>query len=487
MKKKILLLMLAVFAIAIAVVLIKTRLFVSRQLSFPPITVTYTETEAAAKRLSDAIKFKTVSYHDYDKFDYDEFTRFREFLRESFPKVHAHLVREEIREHSLLYTWKGSTDQKPIVFLAHQDVVPIEAGTEDDWTHPPFSGAIADGFVWGRGSLDDKASLMAVLEVFEWYLARGVWPRRTIYLASGFDEEVGGQKGALEIAKLLKERGVEAEYVLDEGGFIVEGMMPGLSGPAALIGISEKGYMTLELSVEDKGGHSAMPPEHGAIGVLGAAIYKLESNPFPAEIGPTAAQMFDYLGPEMPFGIKAVMANRWLFGPLFKAGLERNKTANSFIRTTIAATVFQSGKKENVLPQKATAFVNFRLKPGDSIQYVIEYVKRAIDDPRVKVEIRGLHPREASAVSDISLPGFKILEKTVREMFPDTTLVPNLFFAGTDCRHYEIVSQNTLRFLPMRMGQQDMKRIHGTNERISIDNYEEIIKFYIRMIENSNR
>ena len=319
MKKAVLSSVLALFLL-IAFMFIKTLTFKSMQVDVEPAASIKVDPHKVAQNLSRAIKFRTISHPDPVKFNPDEFKSLHQFIEESFPKLHKTLTKEVINDYGLLYTWKGSdSNLKPIMFMAHMDVVPIAPGTEEDWHYPPFAGRIAEGFIWGRGTLDDKVSLMGIMEAVEALLADGYKPRRTLYLTFGQDEEVGGQRGAFQIAKLLKSRGIRAEYILDESGAITSGVFPGVSSPVALVGIAEKGYLSLKLTVDHEGGHSSMPPKQSAIGILASAIHNLEKNQFPAKLeGPTML-LFDYVGPEMPFGMKFLIANKWLLGGLLKS------------------------------------------------------------------------------------------------------------------------------------------------------------------------
>ena len=487
--KKILLALLLCVAVLCSVILIKTFSFTSRQIEAEPMESVTIDKQRAAQNLSRALQYKTISSQNPSEFDAASFLAFHKFLAQTFPKTHSQLKKEVFNKYSLLYTWKGSDESlKPAVLMAHIDVVPISYGSEGEWTHPPFSGKIADGYIWGRGSMDDKGCLLAIMEAVEALLSKGYRPRRTLLLAFGHDEEIGGANGAAYIARALESRNVKAEWVMDEGAVIASvGLVPGVKRPVALIGIAEKGYMTLILSVEQKGGHSSMPPPQSAVGILSTAIHNLQNNPFPANMEGPGMQIFEYVGPEMPFGMKLMFANRWLFNPLIKSELEKANSMNAAIRTTIAPTVFKAGTKENVLPQKATAMVNFRLLPGDSVEYVIEHVKNAIDDPRVMITPSSHHPQEASKVSSIDTASYQMLQRSIRQVFPQSIVAPYLVVAGTDTKHYENISASIYRFLPMRLGSEDLGRIHGTNERLGVNNLEEMIKFYIQLIRNSDK
>ncbi|HMF56253.1 MAG TPA: M20/M25/M40 family metallo-hydrolase, partial [Pyrinomonadaceae bacterium] len=319
MKKlfRIFLLLLLLVAALLIYLVVNTFRHPSKQIGVQPAQDVSVDDGALASHLAQAIRFQTVSTSDPAQVKTEEFLNLHRFIEETYPNVHTKLTRELVADYSLLYTWKGSDQSlKPMLLAGHQDVVPIEPGTESRWTHPPFDGQIADGYVWGRGSLDDKCTMIGVLEAVEMLLREGYQPRRTIYLAFGHDEELGGPHGAPAIAELLRTRGVELESVLDEGGAITEGFIKGLSKPAALVGTGEKGFMSVQLSVETEGGHSSAPPPQTAVGIVSAAVARLEGNQMPARIDGATQAMLDYLGPEMNFPQRIALANLRLFRPL---------------------------------------------------------------------------------------------------------------------------------------------------------------------------
>src|SRR5256884_3438411 len=379
--------LLVVVVILAVIVLERTFTFRSRQPRAARVAVEPLDTAALAQRLAGALRFKTISYQDSSQFDAREFDAFQRYLRATFPRLHAALKLEQVNGYGLLYEWTGSDpNRQPIVLLAHQDVVPVELGTESRWTEPPFEGRIAGGYVWGRGALDDKGSLVGILEAVEHLVAVGTKPRRTVFLAFGYDEEVGGRRGAAHIADLLASRNVHPELVLDEGGALATGLVTGISAPVALVGIAEKGYVTVALTAQAEGGHSSMPPDETAVGILAAGITRLEHHQMSRAVrGPTAA-MFDYLGPEMPFGPRLVLANRWLFERILARRFGATPQGNAMLRTTTAPTVLQAGIKENVLPSSARALVNFRILPGDSVASVLEHVRQAVRGSRVSLQ-----------------------------------------------------------------------------------------------------
>jgi len=455
----------------------------SRQVQVEPAAPVAIDADRAAAGLAEAIRFKTISNQDPAHFDASQFAGLGAFLEQRFPLVHRTLAREAVSDHSRLYMWAGRGDGKPIVLLAHLDVVPVEAGTEGNWIQPPFSGAIADGYIWGRGALDDKCGALAILEAVEHLLGVGFQPARPVYIAFGHDEEVGGTLGAKAMAARLAERGVDAQFVLDEGA-IIQGLVPGITAPVASVGVGEKGYVSIELTTDGAGGHSSIPPRQTAIGVLSKAIERLEQNQLPANLDAVMGQSLAFLGPEMPFGQRAVLANLWLFGPLIERTMGDSPQTNAAIRTTTAPTIFAAGIKENVLPASARAVVNFRILPGDSVQSVVEHVRRTVDDPAVAIDVLGIGD-DPSPLSDPNDPAFAGLARAVRAVFPDTLVAPILSLGATDARYYTGISRNVYRFMPIRLGPDDLTRIHGTNERIAVADYVGMVRFYIELLKQS--
>jgi carboxypeptidase PM20D1 len=486
MKKLLLLLLLAALLTLIGVIGFRTATFTSRQVEVPRVTDIEVPEEEIAHRLAGALTFRTISHQDPALFDSSAFLGLHEYLEQNFPSVHATLRKEVVNDYSLLFTWRGTDGAaQPFLLMGHMDVVPVEAGTEDDWTHDPYGGEIVDGQIWGRGALDDKSSVLSILEATELLISQGFRPRQTVYLAFGHDEEVGGANGAVEIAELLGVRGVDLEFVLDEGGAVLEpGVMAGLNERAAVIGIAEKGYVTVELTVEVVGGHSSVPPPQSAVGILSAAIQKLERNHPKATLAGPTGLMFDHLGPRMSFVPRAFLANRWLFEWVLKRRLAAVPETDAMIRTTTAATMFQAGEKENALPINARAVVNFRIVPGDSIAGVLDHVRQTIDDERVIVRRIGFESAPPS-VSSIESEAYVTLQATIRQILPGTVVSPYLVIGGTDSRHYQEIADNVYRFKATRVGEGTLRLAHGTNERIGIEIYAEQVKFLVQLIRRA--
>jgi carboxypeptidase PM20D1 len=436
----------------------------------------------AAEHLAAAIRFRTVPRGDGAAIDAEAFDGLRAWLEATYPAVHRMLVREVVAGHSLLYTWRGSdASLPPALVMAHQDVVPVES--ESEWSRPPFEGRIADGYVWGRGALDDKIGVVAVLEAAERLAASGFAPRRTLHLAFGHDEETEGT-GATAVAALLAGRGVRLESVLDEGQIVARGIIPGLARPVALIGVAEKGYLDVEMEVAGEGGHSSMPPPSTAIGILARAVERVEDHPLPAR-PESLWRLLDVVGREMPFGPRLAVANRWLFGPLVERALARIPSANAGLRTTTAATVIDGGVKSNVLPARARAVVNFRLMPGDTAASVLEHVRRVVDDPRVAVRASG--SREASRESRASGAAWGRVRSAALRAFPEAPVAPALVLGGTDSRHLQDVSEDTYRFLPIVVGPADLSRVHGKDERVAVAALGPAVSFYLEYLRETGR
>lgn len=486
MLRRCLLSVLAALALLAVLLAANTLRKPGRQLAVAPVSHVRVDADAAAHRLAGAVRLRTISYDERPDASADAFTRLRAYLQQAFPRTHGALQREVVGGHSLLYTWQGSDPAaRPIMLVAHQDVVPIAEGTEKDWSVDPFAGIVRDGFVWGRGAWDNKSNLLAMLEAIETLLAQGFRPTRTLYLVAGHDEELGGEGGAKKVAEVLAARNVRVEFVIDEGTLITQGVVQGLDSPVAMVGIAEKGIMTVSLTAHDHPGHASMPPRETAIGMLSDALARLERQPMPNAVSGVAAEMFDTLAPEMRWPNRVLLSNLWLFAPLVKRELEKSRSSNALTRTTAALTVVRSGNKVNVVPAHAEAFVNFRMLPGDSQQDVLSHTEAVVGNPAVEVRRSGF-ASEASPVSATSSDAFRLVSTTIREVFPGTIVAPGLMVGATDARHMQPIADQVFRFSPVRARDDDLLRFHGTNERISITNYAEMIAFYHRLIEAAN-
>ncbi len=478
-----LIILLALVVFLAAVILIRAGGYLRPVEPLEPVELPEVDAEAAALRLGAAIRCETVSQSVDQPADPLELVKLQLELQRAYPLAHAALQRERISDYGLLYIWKGAQPELPPVMLcAHLDVIPVDPQSLDQWDQPPFSGALADGCVYGRGALDDKSQAVTLLEAVEALLQAGFQPRRTVYLAFGADEEIGGIRGAARIAEWLEARGERLEAVLDEGGGVVHGVLPGVNIPAAMIGISEKGYLTLRLSVEGVSGHASTPPPSTVIGVLARAIERLESNPMPARLD-FIRRAYRAVGAGASPRLQLVFANSWLFGGLLRRRMSADPQTNASIRTTAAATMIQGGLKDNILPPKAEAAVNFRLLPGDTVAGVIDYVRRTIADERVSIEVPEGGAWEASPVADTDSESYGSLCRAVRQVYPDAAAVPYLVLSATDARHYAGLTGQIFRFTPFELDREDLGRIHGVNERISVHTLRRMVQFYILLLQ----
>ena len=442
-----------------------------------PIAV---DVSLAAQHLSQAVQIQTVSHQDPADDQPGEWDRLQGFLQGAYPSAHAAMTREVVGKHTLVYTWPGSDPSlAPIVLMAHQDVVPVTAGTEAAWKHPPFGGVIADGAVWGRGSIDDKGSLITLFEGVEALAKAGFRPRRTVMIVSGEDEEVRGL-GARAAAALLKSRGIKAQFVLDEGLAEVTDN-PVTGGALSMIGTAEKGYATLVVTAKAAGGHSSAPPlDGGGVVTLAHAVSAIAAHGFPMAFQGPGAAMLQTIAPKAAFPVRMAVANSWLFGPLLIKQIGATPVGASLLHTTIAPTMLMGSPKENVLPQDATAWINYRIAPGDSSASVMARAREAVAG--LPVDLAWVSaPSEPSPVSSITSDGWKVLSAVAGQV-TGAPVAPSLVTAGTDSRYLQDVAQDVYRFQPMAFGLKDIEMIHGTNEHLTLKNLEQCVQFYARLI-----
>lgn len=475
----------AISLIAFAGALVANALLLKSRQVEVSATAVAVDTDAVADRLSQALQFPTIATEAGGVVDRAAFDRLHEWIRETYPRVHQHLEREQ-DDLSLLYTWPGTDSSKaPVLFLAHEDVVPALAEPESDWTHNPFAGAVDDGFVWGRGALDMKSTLVGLLEASEHLLASGYQPSRTLMFAFGQDEEVGGPANQ-RIAAKLKDRGLRFEWILDEGLTVTDGIIAGAPAPVALIGIAEKGMINVVLEAEEPAGHASMPPAVTSIGRLAEALVRVENNPFPAQLDGVTLQMLEHLAPEMPFMRRVVLGNLWLFDPVVRRMFTSKPPTNAQLRSTVAPTMIAGSQRMNVLAKSARAVLNVRVHPRDSLDSAVTYIKQVVADGDSDVKVTTGPVRwSPSAVSSVHGPGYRAVESAIRATFPDAIVTPGLLMAGTDSRHYAALTDNIYRFMPARMTSEDVERVHGIDERIPVANVGEYVQFYAEVLQRA--
>ncbi len=482
MKKLLTFLLLLVVVLTGVMAFNATRLKSSQVAPSPALDIAIDQT-SAVNHLAGAIRFRTVTTDAEAKPAPGTWPTFHAYLAGIFPLIAKELPSETVENDSLLYTWTGRrADLAPLIMTAHMDVVPAADDTLAQWQHPPFDGVVADGAIWGRGSLDNKNAAVGLLEAVEALLARGFTPERTVYIGLGHNEEGGAaSSGAKAIAALLKSRGVHDAVLVDEGGWIFD-KLPGVSQHVALIGTAEKGYTSVELTVNGTGGHSSMPPRETAVGILARAIDRVETHQMPGRLDGASAALFNALAPEMSFGMRMLFANQWLTRPLLLNQLSKAPTTNASIRTTTAPTMLRASAKENVLASTAAAVINFRLLPGDTQDIVIAHLREVIADPRVTLAAyHGNRGDEASGASRTDGPEFSALAGAIRSVFPDVLVAPYLTVGATDARHYSAVAPHLYRFVPVdQPGATEL--LHAPNEHIQIDAYMKMIRAYAAIV-----
>jgi carboxypeptidase PM20D1 len=477
---------LAVLLVA-AIAIVRTLLLSNPAPAAPAAAPIAVDSRSVAQHLGAAVRFRTVSYggsaHEAEKDA--ALDALRGWMAKTYPSFHKAAAKELIGK-SLLFTWKGKKPAlAPILLMAHMDVVPVVPGTERSWSHGPFSGDVAGGYVWGRGSIDDKGSLVMILEAAERLAKIGFVPDRTIMFAFGQDEEVGGAQGNAVIADTLAKRGVHFFFVLDEGGVIVDEPFPGMQHPIAFVAVAEKGYLSLELVAHGEGGHSSRPTHDMAIVRLAEAVLKVVNHPFASGLDDIQRAKLSIIAAYAPLPERFLLANLWLTEPIVDRLVEANPEGAARLHTTIAPTIIAGGVKDNVLPPEAAATINFRLHPRDTVAGVIEHVRKAVDDPKVDVIALNETKSPASKVADIDGEAYRYLVAQIRESFSGIPVAPDVTTGATDSRHYLPIADAVFRLDPFHFGPDDLGRVHGTNERLAVRDLAPAVGFYMRLMENA--
>lgn len=431
----------------------------------------------AVNRLQEAIRFPTVSHADPAETDWTVFRSFGQYLRSAYPLLFERLTYTPVNDYGLVLHWPGKSQKAPVLLTAHYDVV---AATADGWEHPPFSGEDDGESVWGRGTLDDKGSLIAILEAATELLQEDFLPPNDIYFAFGFDEEVGGALGAQQISAFFHEQGIRFRYVLDEGGAVAEGKMMGISKALAVIGIAEKGNNSFRFLFRGEEGHASSPPASTAVGKMAAFIHDVERHPPRARLTETLEQTLLALAPHKRGAEQLAMQRPRLFSPLIKQILLKNKQTAAMLRTTIAFTMTEGGSGHNVLPRTASCVANIRILQGETVENIRAYLAGFSHE----YEIEEIMVNEPTAISAVDGEGMEHIRQTIARVFPDAVALPYLMVGGTDCRYYDSVADNAYRFLPSRLSGEELDTMHGRNERISHENFHSMIQFYREFMQN---
>ncbi|SFF65460.1 M20/M25/M40 family metallo-hydrolase [Blastococcus tunisiensis] len=421
------------------------------------------DADGAAQRLAELVRIPTISTRDAAERDTAAFERFRARLAELYPHTHRVLEREVLGGGALLYRWPSGTDLPPLVLMAHYDVVPV-AGQE--WSRDPFSGLIEDGVVHGRGAIDDKGALVAILEAVESLVAAGFTPARDVYLSFGDDEEVAGV-GAQLAVEAFTARGVRPWAVIDEGGAVVSGVFPGVPGQTAVVGLAEKGLLDVELVTTDAGGHASAPVRGGAPARLARAILRIEDDPFPARLHDVVLGMVDALGRHAPIGYRALFAHAAYLRPLLAAVLSKaSREANALVRTTVAITELEGSKARNVLATRARAHANIRIALGETVQSTVDRLRRVIDDPSVELTV--VSGNDPSPVSRADNEAFALVGAAVRSVYPEAAVAPYVMVQASDARHFSQICDSVYRFMPFDLTKGELAALHAADERIGV-------------------
>ena len=439
------------------------------------------DAQRAIANLQALIRIPTISRLDESETDWAPFSAFRDELAQRYPAIHAALDLELVDEHSMLFRWKGLESTEPSVLMAHYDVV---AATDEGWEHPPFSAELTgsgdEQLLWGRGTLDDKGSLVSILEAVETHVSAGFRPAHDVYLSFGHDEETAGT-GAPSIVDLLESRGIRPALVLDEGGAVVEGIFPGVTSPIAVVGVSEKGILSLRLTVEQHGGHASAPPRNAATVRLARALVRLDRAPFRKSFVATNLEMIRTLGAHAKQPLKWIFTNLWLTRmPLLTLFARLGNETNAMVRTTQVVTQLSGAQAANAIPEKAEAIVNIRVAIDSSVGEAVEHVRRAIRDDAITIE--ALHPSEPSPVSPTTGAAWELVKGTIEQTFPGTIVTPYVMLGASDSRHFTRISDLVYRFSPFEMSTEERGTLHAKNERMRVATFLRGVGFYTRLV-----
>jgi carboxypeptidase PM20D1 len=436
-------------------------------------------TDPAVAKLQALVRIPTVSSRDPALFDAEVFDEFVDELARQFPLLHERLELTRIHTHGLLFRWPGASDVRPVVLMAHLDVVPVDEGAP--WQHPPFSAEIVDGAIWGRGTLDDKGCLVGICAAVERLLDDGFTPAQDLWLSFGCDEEVSGES-APQAVEELRRRGVYPWFVLDEGGAVAYEAFPGVEPPVAVIGVTEKGTTSIELTVEGRGGHASTPARMGPTARIARAILRLEKSPFPASAPTPTVQLMERIAPHAPRALRPLMAHADRLRPvLTRALVAAGPESAAMTRTTVAVTTLSGSPALNVIASTARAGLNVRVMVGDTVAGVVEHVRRAIRDDRVRIDV--VEANEPSPVSPTDDDAFRLLESTIGEVFLEAVPAPYVMMAATDSRFFTEICPRVYRFAPFRMTKAQREAIHSYDEHLGVDDFLSGIEWYQRLIE----
>ena len=469
---------LAAVAILLAVLILRALAFNPKPQNFGTPEDVEFDRQAAVDALQKLIQCKTISYNDPAQEDDAEFEKLIDLLPGLYPKVFEACTLQKLPDRALLFRWPGKEKGDPAVMMSHYDVVPV---SEENWEKPPFAGVIEDGVLWGRGTLDTKATFNGVLSAANALIGQGFVPENDIYFAFSGGEEVNGL-GAVNIVNFFKENGIQPALVVDEGGAVVENVFPGVKTPSAMIGIAEKGMINACYSVKSSGGHASAPLPKTPITTLAKACRNVVEHPFKMHVTKPAAEMFDTLGRHSSFALKLVFANLWLFRPVLDLICRASGgEMNALCRTTTAFTMMEGSSARNVIPAQATLISNMRLNPADSVASAESYLNKVVGDKDVTITV--LESHEPSPISETGCDAWNKVAASVAQTWPGCIVTPYLMVQCSDSRHYRDLSNHVYRFSAMDMTAEERRSVHGNNEKIRLESICRAVEFYIRLMK----
>ncbi|MCD7878460.1 MAG: M20/M25/M40 family metallo-hydrolase [Candidatus Gastranaerophilales bacterium] len=438
----------------------------------------------ALKHIQEAIQIKTVTDKNYEKDKFENHKKFLEFLKKTYVNTFEKMSLELVDDYGIVLSLKSDSTQEnlPVLITGHYDTVGVSESDLKDWVYNPFSGKISDGKIWGRGTLDDKCSVIAIFEALEMLIKNNYLPKQDVYVALGYDEEIGGERGAKNIAKYFAQKQLKFSMILDEGGR-VETIN---DEEIAYIGISEKGRLAANIKIKSQGGHASRPPQSTSVTMLADVIIALNKNQMKAKLIPQSENYFVQTFNNYDFLTKYLIANRNIFKPILLKRLSKDKLSNAYIRTTTAMTMLKGSGTVNVIPEYSQVTVDMRILPTQTTKeaqaHLVSILNKIIGEKNYEIEIVSME--EPSKISKIDDDVFLKLKKEINVTFPKAKIVPYMIPAGTDARQYQELSDNVYRFLPIKIKPEEYSLMHGINEYLTVENYTNMISFYYNLLKN---
>ena len=473
---------LGIIALLLIVILARTAMFkpaAEEAVTYPDVSV---DNDKAVSSLQTLVRFRTESFRDHSLENNEEFDKLTAALPGLYPNVYRECELITLPGRELIYRWKGKSDARASVFMAHYDVVPVN---DDAWDMPAFEGIIKDGILWGRGTLDTKVTLNGIMMAADALIAEGFVPEEDIYMAFSGGEEVNGE-GAVNAAAYFKENGIELSMVIDEGGGVVKDVFPGVSADCAMVGIGEKGIMDVEYKVKSGGGHASAPKPGSPVVTLSKAVTAVEDSPMPLRLSEPAARMFDTLGRHSSFVYRMIFANMWCFkGVLNSITKKSGGELNALLRTTVAFTKMEGSKATNVIPPEASVVSNIRIAPGDTVESVLAALKAKVNNDKVSIEPIGGYETDPSPVAPVDDPAWDRIRNAVAGTWKGCLVSPYLMVQCSDSRHYRDVTDKVYKFSAMDLSAEERSTIHGNNERIRLEVVGRAVEFFTRLMMQS--